>query len=155
MVTPNEKAKHGRRRNARRHLNRLISVQQGRCHWCNAPIARPKNLAIVLRRTSDKVYYQDSHGEQWAYIATVDHVHPLEAGGDNSPQTLVAACLPCNSKRARAQSASPKTLQERHTCPKCGQWKPRGRRKCDLCRRGNRATSEAIALSSKIDRSLQ
>jgi 5-methylcytosine-specific restriction endonuclease McrA len=55
--------------------NRLrIFVRDGyKCHYCGKQLTR--------------------------FSATLDHIHPVSEGGDNSEGNLVTACLHCNSRR--------------------------------------------------------
>ncbi len=39
------------------------------------------------------------------FSATLDHVHPVREGGDNSEGNLVTACLQCNSKKNFAETS--------------------------------------------------
>jgi hypothetical protein len=54
----------------------LVGVQKGRCFYCEEPFG-PYPMA-----------------------PTIDHVHPLAAGGEDGWDNWVAACHPCNSFKA-------------------------------------------------------
>lgn len=49
---------------------------------------------------------------------TVDHFRPMDSGGPNTPDNIVAACLPCNISKWRV--ASPWQWSRRHErCVRC------------------------------------
>lgn len=48
----------------------------------------------ILRRDNRKCHYCDESA------TTVDHVVPVSKGGSTTPDNLVAACEPCNRKKA-------------------------------------------------------
>jgi len=56
-----------------------------------------------IRENLAKVYERDicmyCRKQLTRFTATLDHVHPVAAGGDNSLSNLVTACLECNSKK--------------------------------------------------------
>ena len=58
-----------------------------------------------VRENRIKIYERDNYrcrhcGKQLTrFTATLDHVHPVAEGGDNSADNLVTACLSCNSRK--------------------------------------------------------
>ncbi len=58
-----------------------------------------------VRENRVKIYERDNYkcrhcGKQLTrFTATLDHVHPVTEGGDNSADNLVTACLTCNSRK--------------------------------------------------------
>lgn len=58
-----------------------------------------------VRENRQKVYERDSYTCRYCrklvtpYTATLDHLIPVIAGGDNSFDNLVTACLECNSRK--------------------------------------------------------
>jgi hypothetical protein len=70
-----------------RRVERVFEKSDGRCHWCNAPLA-----------------WDEFH---------VDHVIAIRDGGGNDESNLVAACPPCNGKRAvgLTTTATPPTTE--------------------------------------------
>ena len=58
-----------------------------------------------VRENRLKVYDRDDYhcrycGKQLTrFTSTLDHVHPVAEGGDNSIDNLVTACLECNSQK--------------------------------------------------------
>ena len=73
----------------------------------NAPIAATEAEADFynIRENRIKIYERDAYkcrhcGKQLTrFTATLDHVHPVTEGGDNSADNLVTACLNCNSRK--------------------------------------------------------
>lgn len=70
------------------------------------PMVR-KTQFVVSQDVQQKIYYRDDFrcrycGRQMGKEVnlTVDHVHPLESGGTNTPENLVAACRKCNKQKA-------------------------------------------------------
>lgn len=58
----------------------------------------------VFKRDGFKCQYCGAHPP--AALLEVDHIHPVALGGDNDPDNLITACLPCN----RGKSAVPLTV---------------------------------------------
>lgn len=58
-----------------------------------------------VRENRVKVYERDNYHclycqkQLTRFTATLDHVHPVAQGGDNSLDNLVTACLDCNSRK--------------------------------------------------------
>jgi len=58
-----------------------------------------------VRENRVKVYERDNYHCRYCqkqltrFTATLDHVHPVAEGGDNSLDNLVTACLDCNSRK--------------------------------------------------------
>lgn len=58
-----------------------------------------------VRENRIKIYERDDYkcrhcGKQLTrFTTTLDHVHPVAEGGDNSAENLVTACLSCNSRK--------------------------------------------------------
>ncbi len=58
-----------------------------------------------VRENRVKVYERDNYHCRYCqkqltrFTATLDHVHPVAEGGDNSLGNLVTACLDCNSRK--------------------------------------------------------
>lgn len=77
----------------------LLAAQDGRCHWCGAPlwITRP-------------VWFDDPR--EWAMFhrPTIDHVVPRAAGGGHDRANLVIACAACNHRR-RASLGPPRAAR--------------------------------------------
>jgi len=74
---------HNLRRKARQQIDRLFSIDQGKCHWCSCDLSLD--------------FYQ-----QETPYATVDHVYPIALGGDSNPTNLVVSCAACNHWRSIA-----------------------------------------------------
>lgn len=128
MVGQRSWAKH-RRTQARRRIRSLLGADAGRCHWCRAPLVL---LEDVMQQPEARliggglVGWRTQRGKaRTALFATVDHVVPLREyiqgvrqrhlPPANHWSNLVAACLPCNQRRA----ATPPTVP--HTpCERCG-----------------------------------
>lgn len=102
------------RTSARRKLPRLYHEAQGECFWC-------KRQTVLLRTLAEQPRTLPLDA------ATVDHVIPLEYGGDSRVDNLVLSCYTCNNGRSRKEP-------QKHThCKGCG--RPTGRRsKCKTCR---------------------
>ena len=73
-----------------------------------ATTARPEEPDHYnVRENRLKVYERDAFrcrhcGKQLTlYTVTLDHVHAVSQGGDNSLENLVTSCLECNSKKAQ------------------------------------------------------
>ncbi len=58
-----------------------------------------------IRENRIKIYERDNYHCKYCekqltrFTATLDHVHPVKSGGDNSYHNLVTCCLDCNSKK--------------------------------------------------------
>lgn len=58
-----------------------------------------------IRENRSKIYERDNYqctycGKQLTrFTATLDHITPVAAGGDHSPENLKTACLQCNSRK--------------------------------------------------------
>ena len=124
------------RQKAADKLKAILSRHGCYCHWCNEPLVLIRDIppSVIISKTSNELIWRNKKGIQRRKFATVDHVIPIREGGTNSSENIVPSCETCN--RQRTKSKSPKTDEERLTCPKCGGLKPRGRRKCAECRKG-------------------
>jgi len=72
-------------------------------HYTKLRIYREKN-ATGCHSLADIEHATSVWGGKCAYCrenvaTTVDHVHPLSAGGTNDPSNLVPACVRCNSSK--------------------------------------------------------
>lgn len=56
-----------------------------------------ENRLRVFERDGYKCFYCDK--QLTRFSATLDHVHPVSEGGDNSLENLVTACLQCNARK--------------------------------------------------------
>lgn len=85
------------------------------CRQSKAALAAARHSPIIdeardvdyynIRENRVKVYERDNYHCQYCekqltrFTATLDHVHPVAEGGDNSLNNLVTACLDCNSRK--------------------------------------------------------
>jgi len=60
-------------------MRKILKKQGRKCYYCGVRIY-PKAANLLP-------------------VATVDHVIPLSRGGNNSKETLVASCSPCNQAK--------------------------------------------------------
>jgi len=60
--------------------------QEGRCHWC-------------------KVHMMLNGPSTHPQFATVEHLKPVHAGGEDTYENCVAACHRCNQKRGASLEA--------------------------------------------------
>lgn len=56
-----------------------------------------ENRLKVFERDSFKCSY--CHKQLTRFSATLDHIHPVSEGGDNSFDNLITSCIHCNSKK--------------------------------------------------------
>jgi hypothetical protein len=74
-----------------------------RCRFCGVRVVLPAARDIMRKRYSDAISWggpaKTLHAAFFALTATVDHVLPHAAGGNNEPDNLVTACWPCNFGR--------------------------------------------------------
>lgn len=81
------------RRRAAQGDRKPIAAEEGEADFYNI---RENRLKIWERDNYNCAYC----GKQLTrFTATLDHVTPLTAGGDNSADNLVTACLQCNSRK--------------------------------------------------------
>jgi hypothetical protein len=61
------------------------------------------------KRTRFEVFKRDSFTCQYcgaqppAVVLVLDHIHPVAAGGESTPENLITACEPCNQGKADRQ----------------------------------------------------
>jgi hypothetical protein len=123
--------KNALRARAQRKMEALLTTHGHKCHWCGERVIYIRSVPVVDRiKTSHfKLHFRGSKGKvKIVRIATVDHVKPLEEGGDYRLENLVLACGECNQRRAR-KTRAPHNL----ICRRCGA--PTKRRWCPPCRR--------------------
>lgn len=59
-----------------------------------------------VRASRQNIFLRDEYRCQYCYkpfakkLLTVDHVHPISRGGQNTWENMVAACSKCNNKKA-------------------------------------------------------
>lgn len=106
------------RTSAKRKLPAIYKAHEGKCIWCGCETILMRTLAVQPR-----VLPHDA--------ATVDHIIPLEYGGDSADDNLALACSKCNNERS---ARSPSRYAE---CVSCH--KPTGKRqRCKECRQKRR-----------------
>jgi 5-methylcytosine-specific restriction endonuclease McrA len=89
------------RRKSAKHLQKLVEFAQYRCHWCHLPIVCVSSIEPSQRLAikDGMITYRIDDNIVTISIATVDHVRPLNDGGDSGPDNLVASCERCNNSR--------------------------------------------------------
>jgi 5-methylcytosine-specific restriction endonuclease McrA len=73
-----------------------------RCRFCGCRVISPRARDFVRARIPGAVMWGENkryHSAFYALTATIDHVVPHSAGGDNEPENLVTACWPCQFGR--------------------------------------------------------
>ncbi len=58
-----------------------------------------ENRHKIFERDGYMCVYPDCGKQLTRFTATLDHVKPVSAGGNNSYDNLVTACLSCNSRK--------------------------------------------------------
>ncbi len=66
------------------------------CVYCGNKVQEIKNLYKQGKTVQEIALYVKDHKHN---IATIDHILPISAGGDNSEENLVTSCLSCNSSK--------------------------------------------------------
>jgi hypothetical protein len=87
---------------ARVKLPQIVESQNGRCYHCQKPIVVVRSIPEHLRDevVYPHIYFRDEDGDYlFALFATIDHIKPLSANGNNHPSNLVASCAVCNQRR--------------------------------------------------------
>lgn len=72
------------------------------CRFCNCCVIPPKVRAAMRDVLPGAIPWSEIegfHGAFYALSASVDHVVPYSAGGDNDPENLVTACWSCQFGR--------------------------------------------------------
>jgi hypothetical protein len=134
--TQNSRRNHKLRKKAQSKLRRVYGYDlQARCAWCHEEIVW---LCAIRRRnrisTSEYGYitYRTLTGKVVRKAqASVDHVEPLRVARHNGVSNLVPSCVRCNVRRTPTNS--PYTDDERRVCTYCGNWKQKGRSRCNEC----------------------
>jgi len=74
----------------------------------------------ISKRTRFEIFKRDGFTCQYcgahppSVVLEVDHIAPVAGGGDNDPDNLVTACLPCNrGKGAVSLSVVPQSLSDK------------------------------------------
>jgi 5-methylcytosine-specific restriction endonuclease McrA len=81
MARPPRKVRPANRSYPRGWLKDCMKEQRNKCHYCGKRIKH------------------DPLPVEWDRRATIDHVVPLSAGGENKRRNVVAACIKCNSDK--------------------------------------------------------
>lgn len=88
-------------------------------------------------KVANAVAINTPEGVIYIAVATVDHVIPIEYGGDSEVDNLVLACKHCNNWRSNPPKMFP---YEYSACAGCGVMK----RKPTLCRSCRRLVSATV-----------
>lgn len=134
--TENARRKRNLRRKAQATLRHAHSYETvDRCAWCGVEIVW---LSQIRKRdrinTSEHGYitYRTRSGKvERKAQASVDHVEPLRVASRNTKDNLVPSCVKCNVRRTPTDS--PYTDEQRRVCRYCGNWKQKGRSRCNEC----------------------
>lgn len=110
--------RHHRRktRRNRKRLGRLRKLafkkQNGKCFWCGEP---------MIEKAQENACWAHNHPR----VCTGDHLILHSAGGGETPENIVAACLECNTKRHWNYVAGGANPQEPYVSPKLGDLFPK------------------------------
>ncbi len=82
-------------------FDRLLVLHGYRCHWCEEPVVRLRNVSrfAFLRVDNGFVIFRRHGKPVRVRLATIDHLMPLGLGGSPGPENLVIACAECNQIR--------------------------------------------------------
>jgi len=126
----------------KRKLPKLLRRQGFRCANCNRKILRVahvrKHRRTKLNIGKNLVWWMPCGVRGICPAATVDHIIPRWNGGKNNIENLQALCAECNAEKHVEE-----TLHFRKripgVCTKCGKKAPPSRKKCDLCKAGEKS----------------
>lgn len=133
--TSHSKHTHWLRKKAQYHFWNNSFKQKSRCHWCKVEIVRLATLrpeSVIEIKNGTIRYIDETGAERVKEQATIDHVKPIYVGGTNDLRNMVASCVNCNTKRARAMDLKREKLPAA-PCRNCGKRFSSNRRYCRPC----------------------
>lgn len=125
-------------------LTKQVFVRdKGRCVYCKSKVFLRR---FCSHKNVKKIVNHDVYSLFWLNgkirvlpQGTMDHVIPKSQGGDYSLENLVLSCYSCNQRRGKNKYCPYLDdflkKAENGTLCHCGKFPPKGKKRCDKCRR--------------------
>jgi hypothetical protein len=134
------------RKNAQKHMPRLMDEYGGCCAYCNRPVIPDRSVEGVVKWSPTIVYVENGGVPRAILRATIDHFLPLSQGGTNAYENLKLCCVGCNLSRNRVyNSKAPHNM----LCVDCGGKRESYRGNKRRCRKCHRRIQEAFKSGMK------